>query len=85
MKKIIFFTIFVIIQQIMYACPVCERANKNKLFGKIGHNAQPTSTFDYIWVWIMIIITLYTLYYSIKYLVKPNENNKNHIKYSILN
>ncbi|MCX8481620.1 MAG: hypothetical protein ORN58_06860, partial [Sediminibacterium sp.] len=72
MKKAFFCSILLLIQQIMYACPVCERANKNKLFGKIGHAAQPASNFDYIWVWIMIIITLYTLYYSIKYLIKPN-------------
>lgn len=38
---------------------------------------------DYIIVFISVIVVLYTLFYSIKHLVRPNEQ-KNHIKNQIL-
>lgn len=38
---------------------------------------------DYVIVFISIIVVLYTLFYSIKHLVRPNEP-KNHIKNQIL-
>lgn len=38
---------------------------------------------DYVIVFISIIVVLYTLFYSIKHLIRPNEP-KNHIKNQIL-
>jgi hypothetical protein len=67
------------------ACPVCERAKAKTLFGNITHGAGPTSNWDYVAVFIAIISVVLTLIFTIKYLVKPNEKNNDHIKYSILN
>lgn len=35
---------------------------------------------DSIIIGVSIVIVLLTLFFSVKYLVKPNENNPNHIK-----
>jgi hypothetical protein len=67
------------------ACPVCERATAKTAFGSITHGTGPTSNWDYVAVVIAIISVLLTLVYTIKYLVKPDEKNNDHIKYSILN
>ncbi|MDI9336961.1 MAG: hypothetical protein QM539_00900 [Alphaproteobacteria bacterium] len=65
------------------ACKVCDR-NQPKLLKGITHGTGPQGLWDYTIVYITIIISLFTLYYTIKWLIKPQENNKNHIKYSIL-
>jgi hypothetical protein len=67
------------------ACPVCERAKAKTLFGNITHGTGPTSNWDYVAVGITVIAVILTLIYSIKYLLKPNEKNSDHIKNSILN
>ena len=67
------------------ACPVCERAKAKTVFGSITHGVGPTSNWDYVAVAIAIISVVLTLIFTIKYLVKPNEKNNDHIKYSILN
>ena len=85
MKKTIVTLILLVIQTMAFACPVCERAKAKKMFGSIGHGIGPQSNWDYIAVWGMIIITILTLFYTIKWLIKPGEKNKSHVKYSILN
>jgi formate hydrogenlyase subunit 3/multisubunit Na+/H+ antiporter MnhD subunit len=85
MKKIIAIISFMILYTSMYACPVCERANAKKAFGSISHGTGPDSNWDYIVVWITIIISVLALFYSIKWLIKPAEQNEDHIKNSILN
>ena len=67
------------------ACPVCERAKAKTLFGNITHGAGPTSNWEYVAVWITVTAVILTLLFSIKYLLKPNEKNSDHIKNSILN
>lgn len=67
------------------ACPVCERAKAKTAFGSISHGIGPTSNWDYVAVWTTVIAVVLTLFFSIKYLVKPNEKNSDHIKNSILN
>jgi hypothetical protein len=82
MKKIV--TLIVLLLQIVtFACPVCER-NQPKVLRGIVHGAGPESNWDYASIWFTIIITLITLFYSLKWLIKPGEKNKDHIKYSIL-
>ncbi len=84
MKKLITTTLFLFtIQLLSIACPVCERNQPKPLRG-IVHGAGPENNWDYISVWIIGIITLITLVYTIKYLVKPGEKNTDHIKFSIL-
>lgn len=67
----------------VFACPVCER-NQPKVLRGIVHGAGPESNWDYISIWFTIIIALITLFYSLKWLIKPGEKNTDHIKYSIL-
>ena len=81
MKKHTF--LFLLLFQIAaIACPVCER-NQPKVLRGIVHGSGPDSNWDYVSIVITIIISILALLYSIKWLIKPNENNKNHIKYSI--
>ena len=79
------FTFFILIPAIAsFACPVCER-NKPKMLQGITHGSSPESNWDYVIVIGLGIIAILTLFYSIKLFLKPNEDNSNHIKYSILN
>lgn len=65
------------------ACPACERQQPKFLRG-ILHGAGPEHSWDYIILVLMIIVTLLTLYFSVKWLVKPGEKSPDHIKRSIL-
>lgn len=70
--------------QITFACELCKN-NQPKGLENITHGTGPTGTLDYIITWTAVVIVSVTLFYSIKYLVKPKENNPDHIKNSILN
>jgi hypothetical protein len=70
--------------QVALACPTCER-QQPKITRGITHGTGPDSSWDYLIVAVITLITLYTLFYSIKWLIKPGEKNKQHIKYFILN
>ncbi len=85
MKKLIAILVFNVIAFSIYACPVCERAKAKTAFGSISHGIGPTSNWDYVAVWTTVIAVVLTLFFSIKYLIKPNEKNSDHIKNSILN
>lgn len=84
MKKIIITLLLVTAKQIVFACEVCER-NKPKILQGITHGSSPESKWDYVIVSVIGLVAILTLIYSIKYFVKPNENNTDHIKYSFLN
>jgi hypothetical protein len=83
MRKAIVTSLFVILYLSVIACPVCER-NKPKILQGITHGSNPDSNWDYLIVTTMGIITILTLFYSIKFLIQPKENNTTHIKYSFL-
>lgn len=85
MKKITTLTIFLITMNVVaFACPVCER-NQPKVLKGIVHGAGPASNWDYVGVAIITLAVIATLFYTIKWLVKPGEKNTDHIKFSILN
>jgi hypothetical protein len=85
MKKVTILTFFMLVaHQITFACELCKK-NQPKGLENITHGTGPTGTLDYIITWSAIVIVSVTLFYSVKYLVKPNENNSDHIKNSILN
>ncbi len=67
-----------------WACPACEK-NQPKITQGITHGAGPESNWDWVIIGVITLITVLTLIYSIKFLIKPGEKNKNHIKQSILN
>ncbi|WP_395077891.1 hypothetical protein [Flavobacterium sp.] len=82
MKKAITFLFLILFQITAFACPVCER-NQPKILRGIVHGSGPDSNWDYVSIVITIIISIFAFIYSIKWLIKPNEKNQNHIKYSI--
>lgn len=77
-------SIFVLlIVQIANACPVCEK-QQPKITQGLTHGAGPQSNWDWVIIAIISLITVLTLIYSLKYLIKPGEKSENHIKQSIL-
>ena len=82
MKKLLAI-ILLFLNGALLACPVCER-NQPKVLRGIVHGAGPESNWDYVSIGITIFLAVITLYFSIKWLVKPGEKNTDHIKYSIL-
>jgi hypothetical protein len=84
MKRIIVIAIFIAAQLAGHACPVCER-NKPEILKGVTHSQGPDSIWDYVIVSVVAIIALLTLFYSVKWLLKPDEKNAEHIKCSILN
>ena len=73
----------VLTAQIATACPVCEK-QQPKITQGLTHGAGPQSNWDWVIIAIISVITILTLIYSLKYLLKPGEKNENHIKHSIL-
>lgn len=67
-----------------YACPVCNKQQPKILQG-ITHGAGPQSNWDYLIVWAVVIIVLFTLFYTIKWLIRPGENDAKHIKRMVIN
>jgi formate hydrogenlyase subunit 3/multisubunit Na+/H+ antiporter MnhD subunit len=84
MKKLITTSVFFVAAFAAVSCPVCER-NKPKVLRGITHGTNADSSWDYVIVIATAIIAVLTLFYSIKWLVRPNENAHNHIKNIILN
>lgn len=84
-KKFIITTlVFLIGQHIAFACDVCKK-NQPAGFENITHGAGPSGTMDYIIIAIASVIVLFTLYLSFKYVIRPRENNPEHIKNIVRN
>ncbi|WP_442795584.1 hypothetical protein [Pelobium manganitolerans] len=67
------------------ACEVCNQ-NQPKILRGITHGGGPQSNWDYFVVIAMVIITVYTLYATIRCFLKPQHEGKyNNIKNAILN
>lgn len=65
------------------ACPVCEEREPALTRG-LTHGATPDSNWDWVIVTVIAFLTLLSFFYSLKFLIKPSENQKNHIKNTIL-
>lgn len=83
-KTLISFLLFFISVFPALACEVCQR-NQPKLLQDISHGTGPQAESDYYIIGGSVIIVLLTLIYSLKYLLKPGEQNPGHIKNLILN
>ena len=66
-----------------WACEVCKK-NQPKVLEGITHGAGPQGNLDYIIIWTAVVIVTVTLLLSLKFLIRPNENNPNHIKNIVL-
>ena len=75
--------VFLLLFSTVGACDACK-LQQPKVTRGITHGTGPESNWDWFIVGVIIIITLLTLYYSLKYLIKPEEKDKNHIKYTVL-
>jgi len=82
-KKIIFAFLFLLdFTNKTWACAACQEQQPS-FFKGITHGPGPDGNLDYFIVSIAMIIVLATLYYSVKWLIKPGETNANHIKQTI--
>lgn len=68
----------------LWACPVCEKQQPKVLKG-ITHGTGPQNNWDYIIILVIAILVLVTLFYSLKYLIKPGEKSESHIKNLFIN
>lgn len=84
MKKLLFLIPLLAFGLITWACPACEKQQPAILRG-ITHGAGPTGNWDYVIVLVTVVITLATLFYAVKWMIKPGEQELNHIKRTILN
>lgn len=84
MKTKISTLVLLFISTVTFACDLCKK-NQPKGFEDITHGNGPQGNTDYIILYCAIVIVGYTLIMSIKYLIKPKEKDKNHIKYTVLN
>jgi len=84
MKKLILLSYMLLSGFLAIACPVCERQQPKVLQG-IVHGAGPDSNWDYLIVSVMLAIALFTLFFSIKWMMRPGEKSGSHIKRYILN
>lgn len=66
------------------ACEACNQ-NQPKILRGITHGSGPQSNWDYFIVVIMVLVTLYSFYATVKCFVKPTEKRYDAIKNTILN
>lgn len=83
MKKHLLVLFLFLAYQTAFACPACEK-RQPKLLRGIAHGAGPESQWDYLIVWGTVIITVISLAFAIKWLVKPGEQSEDHIKRTFL-
>ncbi len=84
MKKLITLIVMTLPGLASFACPACEK-QQPKLLQGITHGAGPDGNLDYVIVTIVVIIVLFTLFFSVKWLIRPGEQSQSHIKRLILN
>lgn len=84
MKKIFFLITLLLPGIITWACPVCEK-QQPKLLKGISHGVGPSGNWDYVIVWAAVVIVAATLYYAVKWTIKPGEKELNHIKRTVIN
>ncbi len=65
------------------ACPVCDR-NQSGILKGIAHGAGAESRWDYLIVGSVAVIVAITLFFTVKWLIKPGETSGEHIKRMIL-
>ncbi len=82
-KKMIFLVAIMFWVFPSFACEVCQ-VNQPKMLKNITHGTGPQGNTDLIIIWTAAVIVTVTLIYSIKYLVNPKENKKDHIKNSVI-
>lgn len=84
MKKIII-TLAILVTSIWtMACPTCEVAQPRYLKG-ISHGTGPQSNWDLVIIAVTAVIVIGTLFFTIKWIIRPGEKSASHIKQLVLN
>ena len=65
------------------ACDVCKR-NQPELLQDISHGTGPQADSEYYIIGGAILLVIFTLIYSVKFLIRPGERSPKHIKHMIL-
>lgn len=79
-KKYIYIAVFSLLLPLhTWACELCQQQQPKILRG-VTHGSGPTGNIDYIIISGAAIIVAITLFFSIKYLVRPQESAPDHIK-----
>ncbi|MBE4948019.1 hypothetical protein [Chryseobacterium culicis] len=73
----VFFTIYT------FACDTCK-LRQPKVTQDFTHGTGPESDWGWFIVGIVAAITIVAFIYFLKYLIRPGEKNKSHIKYYFL-
>ncbi|MEP7376872.1 MAG: hypothetical protein ABI675_25965 [Chitinophagaceae bacterium] len=84
MKKILFSFVLLNGFLVANACSVCEKQRPEILKG-ITHGAGPQSNWDFLIVSVAAVIVVATFFFSVKWLIWPEEKGEKHIKRIILN
>ncbi len=79
----IFIAVFFSIANFVLACEACK-LQQPKITQSFTHGTGPESQWDWVIVAVVALVALYTLIFSLKYLIQPGEKEKEHIKHSIL-
>mgnify|MGYP000101873710 CR=1 FL=1 len=66
----------------LFACETCK-IRQPKITRNFVHGVGPDSNWDWFIVAIVFLLTVLSLFLSIKLLVKPGEKDIHHIKYSM--
>ncbi|WP_221391047.1 hypothetical protein [Dyadobacter sp. NIV53] len=83
MKSLVFIFLLILMRLASFACPVCEQRQPKVLSG-ITHGAGPESNWDYVIIITASAIVVITLFFSVKWLIRPGESADDHIKRFIL-
>lgn len=83
MRTTFLLIVLLLFTQFANACPACEK-QQPKITQGITHGAGPDSNWDWVIIGVISAVTVLTLIFSLKYLIRPGEKNKDHIKLSIL-
>lgn len=87
MNNRIFIKIFLIVllcyRTSAFACDACQKQQPEITKG-FTHGVGPESDWDWFIVGLVALVTLFTFYYSLKFLLKPGEKEGSHIKKSVL-
>ncbi|HEY0669697.1 MAG TPA: hypothetical protein VGD22_16055 [Sphingobacteriaceae bacterium] len=84
MKKYLLILLMALSGFVAKACPVCDKQQPKVLQG-ITHGAGPQSQWDYVIISFAVVIVVITLFYSVKWLFRPDEKAQDHIKQIIIN
>lgn len=68
-----------LLSETAFACELCKQNQPDALQG-ISHGTGPQASTDYIIIWCALVLVAIALFFSLKFLIRPNEDRKDHVK-----